>query len=235
MKYGEAIEAIKSLENGNDLASAILEEVQKKGQAEAGLRARLKAYDGFDVEKVTSLFESLKASGVDPDGDVQSQLASLADSKTQLTDADKTIKVLQTKVDGLAKQYAEESARRQQIEEAGKKAKLRAELSPAFLKDVVASKTLLELHVERGDFVLTEDGAVAYKRGDEVISQNVVAEYLKDHPENAKTNQAGGVGSGARGGSTQNKPTITLKEFNKMDGREAAEFLKENPKGVVDD
>ena len=214
--YAEAIEFMKNAEGGEEHASAVLAEVQKKGGGESAARKRA----GEIEAKLNSITEALKAAQIDPDADLSEQLSKIGKS----ADTSK-VDILERQLKTMQKSLEEKEARAAQLEKANKRERLFNALSADFDKRTVAKSLGLNYLLDNGTIEMGADGKPVYKRGDEIVSGDVVAEFLKDNPEYARNNQNPGGGAAANIGGGQNQKSMPRAQFEQMGLKARAQYV----------
>lgn len=239
MKYAEAIEAIKAMENGDELAAAVLAEVQEKGKETAGVRAKLKAFDGVDPTKYSSLLESLQSAEIDVEGDIADQISNMrANGKQKETEASKTQKLLER----IQKELAEEKGLRQAAEQKTEQKTVENAFLPLFNDKVLNPVDTLKYRMSQGEFVM-QDGEPGYMDDGLFVSQKDggFERFIQKNPTIIRNSQKGGSGSGAGDHAPTGKKftfqglkQMTPNEYNALsddDRAEARRVMAAGPNG----
>lgn len=200
MDYAEALKAISGIENGEDIINAIKSEVQKKGSGEASLRQKLKAYDGIDPQKTKSVFDTLANFDIDLSDDIETQLSAIREKAGSVDSATSEVKKLQRQVEKLQKQWQEAETEKQKVTAEKARADIFNSLHKDFIDRISNPDVTLNYRIKEGDFFMDETGQMAYKRGDEIITDGIIDAYIADHPNELTVKQKNGSGSNPNAG-----------------------------------
>lgn len=230
MKYSEAIEKIKSLEGGEDLASAILSEVQKKGEGEASLRQKLKAFDGVDVEKykkISGVVEALDGVGIDLDGDIAEQVSSLK-KKTESGSAES--EALKAQLKKLQKRVDDSDRARVEAENKSNQKAVEAAFAGKFAEKVFNPTDTLRYRMSQGEFTM-QDGKVGYMDNGVFVSEveGAFDRFIANNPSIVKNTQKPGAGGGS--GEPNGGSKFTFESIKKLT---PADYRKFTPEQVAE-
>ena len=189
MDFSEALELVKKADNGDEIVSAILERDRKRGASEKSLRERLSAYEGIEPDAHRNIVETLKSNGIDTSKDIGEQLKGLSQGKSS------EVEKVMLEINSLKKTLDEEKKRAADLERLGKREKLFNSLFKSFDEKVLAGDLALERLLDKEIIDFTTDGKPAYRRGDEIITDDIVSAYLSDNPHHAKNGQKPGAGA----------------------------------------
>lgn len=234
LTYEQSIAELQKLPNGSEIIESLTEKVHAVNNEAAGLRQRYKATEG----SLAKLKEALKASELDPDSDIPSQLN---DRINKLKEGTKPA----SEYDGLAKDLlkvkkdleswkstAEKNAQEAEIAKA--RAAFSGKLTDHFGK---ASDVLLDYAVRLGQIVV-KDGVPGVLVNDDFTPLNVesgtnaIDVLRKLYPQFAITKQVpGSKNSNTRApmGNEKSEKEMSRTDFTKLssnDPRAAMAFVK---------
>lgn len=193
MTFEELMAMIGKMEKGEEMIEAVTERLNKVNGEAKGQRLKRKEVEG-KLEKFTSLTEKLEELGIDVDGDISEQLEDLGQSKTKSTKLEKEFLKLQKEFDTI-------KTEKQQLEIKGKKTKIKEALHKQFSENVYNSDVTLDYRIDKGDFYINDDGKVAFRNGDEEVTENIFDVYKLSHKDEIKVNHNGGPGGQPNSGS----------------------------------
>ena len=228
MDYASALEAAKSLENGEDVVAAITSELSKKNTEAKSLRERLKTFDGVDPEKHRSMLTALQDAELDVESDLTEQISSL---KSKIADGDMSnqkLSQLEKRLEKLQKSLDDEREEKTKVAQQAKRDKLASKLSPRFSESIQNAEIALDYHLGKGTFSLSEDGAIVYSANGEEFegtADDVIKRYISDNPSQARNTQRPGSGSNPQGGKSSGGAKMKRADWMELSSKERASFF----------
>lgn len=229
-KFEDALEFLKTKEDGGeDLAAAVLDRIQKVNGEAKSLRERAKKAETA-AEKFTAISEILEDNDIDLDGDLQEQFDTVLKKSKTADSSNSALKKMERQLKKLEDKIATAEAENERLTQVGNRSKIKDALSSAFSEKILNSNIALDYRIEKGDFVLSEDGEVAYKVGDELITENIMETYIKNNPGEVRNTQTPGGGSSPGGGSpktpfnVESLKSMTPDQFASLSDNERAEI-----------
>ena len=221
-KFEDALEFLKTKEDGGeDRAAAVLDRVQKVNGEAKSLRERAKKAEAL-AEKFTSISEILEDNDIDLDGDLQEQFDTVLKKSKTADSSNSALKKMERTLKKLEEKIATAEAENERLTKVGNRSKIKDALSQSFNEKILNSNVALDYRINNGDLVLTEDGEVALKVGDDLITENIMETYIKNNPSEVRNTQNPGGGSNPGGGKP--KTPINVESLKDMTPREYAKL-----------
>lgn len=185
MKLEDIYKALEEREkDGKDLVAGLKGHLKKLNDESASQRVELNRLKGLEVEveKLKAIKEKLDSNGIE---DIDSFLEKAKGDSGKKTELEKSIELLNKKLDLMEKAKAEEEKKRQLAEEEkiklGIRTKLSTGVSQAFGK---LGETLLTEKINSGK-LQNVDGKIIYETDDGIYEDDAIVEILKaEYPDN---------------------------------------------------
>lgn len=204
MEFEQALEAVKGLENGEEVKQAIEAEAKRAKDQEAyWQKEKSKANEEAKgiKQKYKALEEALREAGWDGEVDVNEFVKEIRDTvpDKQKSEYDKQLETMSKQLEDLNKKYKEkEEAERKAVQEQ-RITRLKQKLDSILTKDgdrkINGKKYVIDGLINEGSVKLNEDGTPVYfgESGEESLEKGLES-FLESNPE-LVVQQAAGAGT----------------------------------------
>jgi hypothetical protein len=219
----EIIEALGE-EDGAVVTDAINAEKQR------GIDASRKK--GDDVKKFMTLAnklrDSLRSFDIDPDGDIDAQIAAVKDkataSRSQADAGNEQINSLKKEMAKILQKLEAAEVEKTAAHRKYQTSKISESLSKAFGDSIYGVDLAIEGLISKGAVKMSDDDKVIFVNGDEELDIEAGVEaYKKARPDLVKNSQRPGPGSAPQ--KNKNSKTITAQQYDAMTVKQRAEFF----------
>jgi hypothetical protein len=221
MTLDELFTKYKVEDGDKDIVHGLIETEKQKG-----IEASRKK--GEEVKKhltdANHLRDTIKALGVDPDGDLETQISDIKGKLTgkagKETELEKTVKTLQTRLDKKDKEAAEKETKYRNL-------RVSERLVKAIGDKVHASEYVIKNLIQDGKVSLNDNDEVIWKdAAGDLDFEKGVDSFIKSNPSIVKNQQAAGSGSTGGTGKPPGK-TMPKDAWLNMPAKERAKFIND--------
>lgn len=216
--FEDALEVLKKSDDGEKFVDAVLSRINKANDEAKGLRVRVKAAEDAKA-KMDGITGLLEDHDIDLDGDLTEQFNELLQKSKTADSSSLEVKKLARQLKKFQEQLDATRAENERLTQVGNRSKIKDKLASVFGERILNSDVALDYRIKNGDILLTDDGEVAYKNGDELVTDNIIDVYIKNNPNEAKNTQKPGGSSSPSGGTPS-----ALFDVEKLRGMSTTEY-----------